>query len=333
MSTCNRFKSYVNVGHYGLFPGFIQPLTKCGFDIIHSHGYRQPQSEIGSRIGRILSIPTILHVHGGFYSGGKLKRMFYQLYDWSARQHKVNRFDHFVALSEVDRQNLVQLNINEDDISIIGNAAEDQAFERIEPAGFKQLHDLEGKKVILYLGILHRYKRPDLLICALPSLIKKVPEAFVLFVGPDAGELESIHGIGETLGVTTRYKWIKPLRGREKQEALECAEFLALPSVEDPYPLVLLEAMAHGKPVLTTDLVGQASVIEASVAGIIIGPGDLDGIEEGAYRLLTDEIYKKTMGRNARLLAETAFSVQSVVDEVETLYAYLIEGRSNSCFG
>jgi len=245
----------------------------------------------------------------------------------------VNRFDHFVALSEVDRQNLVQLNINEDDISIIGNAAEDQSFERIEPAGFKQLHGLEGKKVILYLGILHRYKRPDLLICALPSLIKKVPEAFVLFVGPDAGELESIHEIGETLGVTTRYKWIKPLRGREKQEALECAEFLALPSVEDPYPLVLLEAMAHGKPVLTTDLVGQASVIEASVAGIIIGPGDLDGIEEGAYRLLTDEIYKKTMGRNARLLAETAFSVQSVVDEVETLYAYLIEGRSNSCFG
>jgi glycosyltransferase involved in cell wall biosynthesis len=328
--TVRRFRSYMDVGHYKVCPGMIYPLAREGFDIIHTHGYRQPQSEFGSRIGRINGVPTLLHVHGGFYTDNIGKQMFYQLYDWLSRKHKVNNFDHFIALSELDRRSLINLNIDQANISIIANAAEDQAFEEINAVEFKRRHGLGGKKIILYLGILHRYKRPDLLIRVLPSLLKKVPEVFVLFVGPDAGELKSIHQAGEELGVTTNYRWIGPLRGKEKHEALECSEFLALPSDEDPYPLVLLEAMAHGKPVLTTDVVGQASIIKANEAGIVVSPGDTRGIEEGAFKLLTDDIFRETIGSNARRLAAKAFSVRSVVDEVEALYKYLIGSKRKS---
>ena len=86
---------------------------------------------------------------------------------------------------------------------------------------------------------------------------------------------------------------------KKKHEAFECSEFLALPSDEDPYPLSLLEAMAHRKAVLTTSGVGQASVIRAHEAGIIVSPGDLDGIMEGAAKLLTDERYKRAIGAPA----------------------------------
>ena len=41
----HRYRSYVNAGHYGLFPGFVPALKSGGFDIVHAHGYRQPQSE------------------------------------------------------------------------------------------------------------------------------------------------------------------------------------------------------------------------------------------------------------------------------------------------
>lgn len=323
----HRFRSYVNVGHFGFFPGFIGPLTNGGFDIVHAHGYRQPQSEMGSRIAKALSIPAILHVHGGFHSHSRLKRRLYQSYDKLARKHKVNKFAHFIALSENDRQNIKELNVDGSMISIIRNSTDNQAFDRIKSAEFKRKWDLDGRKVILYLGILHRYKRPDLLIRALPEIIKKVPKVFILFVGPDAGELKGMQEIGEALGVTKNYKWIGPLHGREKHEAIECSEFLALPSDEDPYPLVLIEAMAHGKPVLTTDVVGQAGVIAANETGIIIRPGDLKEIEEGAVRLLTDEVYKNATGANARRLAEAYFHPQSVVNEIETLYAHLKKGN------
>ena len=236
-------------------------------------------------------------------------------------------FDHFIALSELDQQHLLKLNIDPSSISVIRNAAENQAFEIVNSTQFRKKHGLDGKRIILYLSILHHYKRPELLIRALPKLIDKEPEVFVLFVGPDAGELDKMLKLGKRLGVTEHYKWIGPLQGREKQEAFECAEFLALPSDEDPYPLVLLEAMAHKRPVLTTNVVGQASLISANEAGIIISPGDLDGIVDGAIRLLADPVYRKTTGNNARRLAERMFSVKAAVDEIEILYMRLMESN------
>jgi glycosyltransferase involved in cell wall biosynthesis len=324
----HRFRSYVNIGHYGFFPGFISSLSCGEFDIIHTHGYRQPQSEIASRIGARVNIPTVLHVHGGFDTRNRAKRLLYSLFDRAARRHKANVFDHFIALSEGDREHLLALNVPQSRISIVRNAAENAAFEACSATRFREKYGLVGKKVILYLGILIHYKRPDKLIRVLPQLIEREPKVFLLFVGPDAGELEKIHKLAEGLGVNECYEWLGPLQGEEKHEAFECSEFLALPSDDDPYPLTLLEAMAHGKAVLTTSGVGQASVIKAHEAGIVVSPEDLDGIREGAVKLLTDERYRSAIGASARRLAERMFSVAAVVDEIELLYADLVERKS-----
>ena len=203
----------------------------------------------------------------------------------------------------------------------------DAASAAFWAARFREKYGLVGKKVILYLSILHQFKRPDKLIRVLPRLIENEPNVFLLYAGPDAGELEGIRELGKSLGVTEHYKWLGPLQGDEKHEAFECCEFLALPSDEDPYPLVLLEAMAHRKPVLTTSVVGQASVIRAHEAGIIVSPGDQDALVDEAARLLTDDRYRQAIGANARRLAERMFSVGKVVDEIESLYADLIERK------
>jgi glycosyltransferase involved in cell wall biosynthesis len=320
----HRFKSYINVGHHGVFPGFIPWLKTERFDIIHSHGYRQPQSEISSRIGARLATPTILHVHGGFYSRSKWKGLPYRLYDQLARSDKVNVFDHFVVLSEGDRKHLLDLNVRPSKISIIRNAAEPQAFGIVNADQFREKYALQGKRVILYMGILHQYKRPELLMRALPRLVEAEPRSFLLFVGPDGGELRNVQELGRRFRVTPHYKWIGPLQGKEKHEAFESAEFLVLPSDEDPYPLVLLEAMAHNKPVLTTAVVGQAAVISAQEAGIIVAPGDLNGIVEGAIRLFAEPEYRNTIGKNGRRLAERMFSAKAVVDEIESLYWHML---------
>src|SRR5262249_39163418 len=144
----------LDVGHYAFFPGFISPLRKGRFDIIHAHCYRQPQSEISSRIGTWLNIPTILHVHGGFYTHSKLKLLLYSHVDSLARKRKANHFDHCIAPSEAEQAHLLELNVDRGSISIIRNAAENQAFESVDATGFRNRHGLGGRKIILYLGIL-----------------------------------------------------------------------------------------------------------------------------------------------------------------------------------
>jgi hypothetical protein len=56
---------------------------------------------------------------------------------------------------------------------------------------------------------------------------------------------------------------------------------------------------------------------------VVVSPEDLDGIVDGATRLLTDETYRSAIGANARRLAETIFSVVAVVDDIENLHARL----------
>ena len=120
------------------------------------------------------------------------------------------------------------------------------------------------------------------------------------------------------------YKWLGPLQSEEKHTRHSSAPIPRLALQRDPYPLVLLEAMAHGKPVLTTT--SSAGVRHRSTRCLspILSPEDLDGIVDAAARLVTDETYCSAIGANARRLAETMFSVGAVVDDIESLYARLI---------
>jgi glycosyltransferase involved in cell wall biosynthesis len=82
--------------------------------------------------------------------------------------------------------------------------------------------------------------------------------------------------------------------------------------------------MAHGKPLLTTDVVGQAPVICENEAGVIVSPGDVSGIIAGSIKLLTHRVYRESLAQNARRLAEKMFSARAVVDEIEALYRQLL---------
>lgn len=75
----------------------------------------------------------------------------------------------------------------------------------------------------------------------LPRLIESEPDVFLLFAGPDAGKFRRFASWGRVFAADY-YKGLGPLQGKETHRAFECAKFLALPSDEDPYPLVLLES-------------------------------------------------------------------------------------------
>ena len=70
----HRFRSYVNVGHYGLFPGFVPSLKNGGGStsftpmVIGSHRAKSALASVCR-----LNVPTILHVHGGFYTRSRDK--------------------------------------------------------------------------------------------------------------------------------------------------------------------------------------------------------------------------------------------------------------------
>lgn len=320
----HRFRTYGRIGHAGFFPGMALPLMRGKFDVIHVHSYRRPHGEMASHIGRHQGVPTILHCHGGFVPAGLLKHAVYGVCDGLARLGVLNRFDHYVALTESDQASLAALGVGNAKVTIIPNAAADDCFKAADPAPFRRKHQLEGKKVILYLSSLHPFKRPDLLISALPQIIEKEPDAFVILVGPDAGELSRLSRLGETLRVADHFRWIGVLRGAEKHEAFAAADMVVLPSDEEPFPLVLLEAMAHGKPVVGSDATGPSAIIGHGETGFIFPRGRADELAVAILRLLENPELRKKMGDRARAVALSQYSVSRALDLVEGLYARVL---------
>jgi len=324
----HRFKTYGRIGHVVFFPGMAKPLMRENFDVIHVHSYRRPHGEIASYIGRRQGIPTLLHCHGGFFPVGFMKHAAYWVCDSLARRGVLNRFDHYIALTDSDQACFEALGVNNANITILPNAASDECFKAVDPAPFLRKYQIEDKRIILYIAILHSFKRPDLIVSALPRIIEKVPNAFVVFAGPDGGEWSNLLELGKTLGVSDRFRCIGVLDGAEKHEAMAAADVFVLPSDEDPFPPVLLEAMAHGKPTVGSDATGPAAIVNDGETGFVFHRGQSDELAVALLKLLENPELLEQMGNRARAVALDQYSVPRVLDRLEALYAHVLNLKS-----
>lgn len=101
------------------------------------------------------------------------------------------------------------------------------------------------------------------------------------------------------------------------------ADVFVLPSLFEPCPLVLLEAMACGKPIVATNVGGNPELIEDKKCGLLVPPANSDAIADRLSELLLDEKLAKKLGANARKLAVKKFTWDKTAKEVEKFYKLL----------
>ncbi len=93
-------------------------------------------------------------------------------------------------------------------------------------------------------------------------------------------------------------------RGRkyneEKEEVFSSADIFVLPTYDECYPLVLLEAMQHGLPCISTNVGGISSIIEEGKTGFIVEERNAQALENAMVRLYEDETLRKEMGKCGR---------------------------------
>jgi glycosyltransferase involved in cell wall biosynthesis len=174
----------------------------------------------------------------------------------------------------------------------------------VQIAAFRAaLPQLDGRRIILFLSRIHPKKGCDVLIEAFAKAVAtRGHELDLVMAGPDSvGWVRKLRDMAAGLGVADRIHWPGMLQGDQKWGAFRAAEAFVLPSHQENFGMVIAEAMACGKPVLTTDKVNTWREVQDSGAGLI-GNDDLDGITrllEQFLDLSFDE--KQAMGQRARL--------------------------------
>jgi UDP-glucose:(heptosyl)LPS alpha-1,3-glucosyltransferase len=122
------------------------------------------------------------------------------------------------------------------------------------------------------------------------------------------------------LGIKDRVKFLGP-----QKDVLPCyavADAFVLPTLYDPFPNVVLEAMACGLPVITSTKSGAAEVITENQNGFICDVYDLQGLQN-AMQVLCDKDVAKDMGAQARAVAEK-YDLNSMAEQLTALYKNLL---------
>lgn len=175
------------------------------------------------------------------------------------------------------------------------------------------------------IGSLTPQKGYGYLIDAVRILAARDVPVELTFVGdgPLRGELEE-HA--NRSGVSYRIHFIGSTG--DVKSVLPTFDVVAGSSLREGLPLSVLEAMAAGKPVVTTDVGGNSEAVLDGVTGFLVPVKDAGALADALETLWRDEAIRASMGRAGRAWVEQHFSAKKMVAETEKIYESILESRS-----
>nr|WP_306303896.1 glycosyltransferase [Smaragdicoccus niigatensis] len=187
------------------------------------------------------------------------------------------------------------------------------------PATTDQPQSPSGKPEVLFLARLHPRKRPDMFVDAAAILLKQGLEANFVIAGPDEGMLTSLKA--EVSGShLPDIRFEGPVAPENVMQRLCRSAIYVLPSVDEPFPMTVLEAMSAATPVIITTSCGLAEHVRNSRGGIVIEP-TTTALVSAIKSLLESPGKAREIGNAARAYVRTHMSVDAVVTELEAMYS------------
>lgn len=276
---------------------------------------------IASLAGKLLNKSVIVKIACGGYCGD-ISMLSKLPLGWLAKRF-AQWADVYVSLSKQIDKELGDAGFNKGEIVHIPNGVDTSVFYPVgsieEKTELRRKLLLPDKKIVTFIGRLDLQKRADLLIEVFKELHKVYDGAHLVIIGdgPERKRLEEM--VDENIlikGVVSNV-----------EEYLRASDLLVLPSLAEGMSNVILEAMATGLPVVTTNVSSNPEIINNGINGILLDINDKSGIKENILRLLNDDIFNNELGQNAKAKIDKNFSIGIVAEKYIELFQYLLSRR------
>jgi glycosyltransferase involved in cell wall biosynthesis len=295
------------------------------FDVIHVHEYYTFQNMVVHHYAKKHNVPYILQAHGSLPRIGAWRRLKL-FYDVLFGYRLLRDASKVIALSRVEADQYRRMGVPEEKIAIIPNGIDLSEYDVLPLKGtFKRKFGIpEEKKMILYLGRIHKTKGIDFLVRAYAHLVKRMnfEDAVLVIAGPDDGYLNEAKALAYTLGVPNFVIFTGFISEEDKLKALVDADIFVTPSFYG-FPMTFLEACAVGTPIVTASLGDTLEWIGGNV-GYVAQPA-LQNLAETIYRIVSDDELHRRLSKNCVEIVKSEFSIEKVVERLEKVYEKVIE--------
>lgn len=284
-------------------------LRRANVRRLHIH-FANPACTVGMLAARILRIPYSFTLHGPS------------------------------DFMDTDQSRLGAKLTNAEFVACISNYARGKAMAHLTPDHHAKLHIIHcggmparytsapppSGQNILFVGRLADVKGVPLLLEAFSRLRANHPKAALTIVGD--GELRDELQANARAKNLTNVRFTGAIGQSEVAEELARSAIFVLPSYAEGVPVVLMEAMAAGRPVVTSRITGIPELVEDGASGFLTEPGDIDALTQAIETLLSDPDMGAALGQVGRAKVIADFDIESEAKRLHALFTAYDAGTS-----
>lgn len=305
-------------------------------DIIHAHSpvlNAMPALSVGGK----LEIPVVYEIRAfwedaavdhGTTREGSLRYRLTRGLETSA----IRRANHVFTICEGLRADIVARGIASHKVTVIPNAVDVETFQLAQPAdpALQEKWGLKGRTVIGFIGSFYAYEGLDLLVAALPDVIKAHPDACLLLVGGGPQEA-ALKAQVQSLGLTQHVIFTGRVPHAEVNRYYDLIDVLAYPRhsmrlTELVTPLKPLEAMAQGHLFVASDVGGHKELIEHGKNGWLFKADDRAALSQAIVDMLAHPERWPLMKANGREFVESVRNWRNSVANYRLPYESILNG-------
>lgn len=314
------------------FWGTSMPLARAlkeiipGVDIVHIHSLYMFHTAVAALYCKKFQTPYVIRPHGTLdpyiYKRHRFRKKIIEI----LFQNRVLRNASGIHYITEEEKTLAEgySHGTPGFVVPIGLDIEEYANRPAKGKLFSRFPELNGKKIILFLGRINFKKGLDILVSAFAFVARERDDVHLLIAGPDD------NGYGTKVmewlkkeGVNSKATFAGMLQGEEKLEALHYSTLFVLPSYSENFGIAVLEAMACGLPVIVSEKVNLWPSVVAAKAGLV-APCDAEVFSRKILNILEDDDLARKMGTNGIALVRNDFSWCEIATKLTSVYSSLI---------
>ncbi len=300
-------KKFLPVEGYGVkLKGLEEALQ--GSEMIHTHTYAAHHTDKAIKMASKLGIPSILttHLHPASHSHHKVLRA---IYDSVIGKKALQRCTIIITMTEIEKEYISsRFGIPKEKMITIPSG--------IDLKIFKDLGYEREKNTILFVGRLSPVKRLDMLLMAVASVKKKVPDVKLRIIGRDWGVKNQLVELTNQLNIKENVEFMGEISFEKLIEQYNRVKAFVLTSKYEALGVTIMEAIGCGTPVIVTSVGGTPEVV--GNAGILCEENE-ESVAKGIIEVLTNEEKYNKLRENTKIRRKD-FDWDDIAKKVKSVY-------------
>jgi glycosyltransferase involved in cell wall biosynthesis len=327
-----RDESGVEVTYFPVYPHRYYTLSfplalalkrnVSDYDIVHIHSLYRFATTAAAYYCRKYSVPYVMQPHGTLdpfmFRRHRLRKSLYEALFDRPDLEKASAV-HFTTQEELELARAAKFTLK-GEVVPLGVTVEKIDRKKAIKEFYSKWPDLEGKRIILFLGRLNFKKGLDLLVRAFANLCRMRNDIHLFIAGPDdEGYGGQVRKWLQEEGVFAQATFSGMILGSEKAAAFAASDVFVLPSYSENFGVAVVEALGSGLPIVISNRVNIWREVAQADAGIVINC-DSTELERALVRLLDEPGLSQQMSEAGPRLARDSFSWRTAGDRLLEVY-------------